>query len=296
MATTERKVRATRTGTNEDRDELVLWRHIAADLQVLGTTRTKTNTLLEQLNQLYASSDQVPERRAVQKGERLCEEAMETVVEVKSMADRLKERLGVLIALREAADTEGIKVTTPSSPSVGTPTASHTESSRRRKRHSESEPPETPVRKPRGSPTKKSIAISAGQRVAAKVSSGDDDVDEWILAVVKRYFAEKQVYEVEDAEEDDSGNIATYQLPPKYILTISNTGMGHRSGEFAIGHTVLALYPNTTCFYKATVTMPPSKVRDPRCKGQYVVQFDDDNEQAQAVPANMVLDYPKQVD
>ncbi|RKP22741.1 SGF29 tudor-like domain-containing protein [Syncephalis pseudoplumigaleata] len=93
-----------------------------------------------------------------------------------------------------------------------------------------------------------------------------------------------------------------YQLSPRYILMVGSNSSGggshasQRAGEFPIGHVVLALYPNTTCFYKASVTLPPSKVRDPRCKGQYVVQFEDDNEQAQAVPANMVLDHPGQID
>lgn len=31
--------------------------------------------------------------------------------------------------------------------------------------------------------------------------------------------------------------------------------------EFPAGHTVLALYPSTTCFYKAIVVRPPSKVQ-----------------------------------
>jgi hypothetical protein len=31
--------------------------------------------------------------------------------------------------------------------------------------------------------------------------------------------------------------------------------------EFPAGHTVLALYPSTTCFYKAIVVQPPSKVK-----------------------------------
>ena len=32
--------------------------------------------------------------------------------------------------------------------------------------------------------------------------------------------------------------------------------------EFPTGHTVLALYPSTTCFYKAIVVRPPSKVQN----------------------------------
>lgn len=32
--------------------------------------------------------------------------------------------------------------------------------------------------------------------------------------------------------------------------------------EFPTGHTVLALYPSTTCFYKAIVVCPPSKVQN----------------------------------
>ncbi|KAI8053948.1 SGF29 tudor-like domain-containing protein [Syncephalis plumigaleata] len=291
MATTDRKIRATRAGTGEDRDELVLWRRITADLQVLDNTCTKTNSLLKQLNQLYATEEH--ERRAVQKGERLCEEAIETTLEEKTMATRLKERLAVLIALKEATDNEGI----PSSPGSTVTAASTPESSRRRKRHLEQDAFDGNTRKPRSSPTKNMIPIPAGQRVAAKVSSGDDDVDEWILAVVKRYYTEKQVYEVEDAEEDDSGNIATYcpdtSLPLAVVVVVVGNA-GQRTNEFPIGHVVLALYPNTTCFYKASVTLPPSTRSS--MQGQYVVQFEDDNEQAQAVPANMVLDYPGQID
>lgn len=35
--------------------------------------------------------------------------------------------------------------------------------------------------------------------------------------------------------------------------------------EFPAGHTVLALYPSTTCFYKAVVVQPPSKVSTSCC-------------------------------
>ncbi|RKP05227.1 SGF29 tudor-like domain-containing protein, partial [Thamnocephalis sphaerospora] len=79
----------------------------------------------------------------------------------------------------------------------------------------------------------------------------------------------------------------------KHILPIGNGGSAHTGGEFPAGHIVLALYPNTTCFYKASVIVPPSKVRDPRWKGQYVVRFEDDNGQDQAVPSEMVLEFPR---
>ena len=45
------------------------------------------------------------------------------------------------------------------------------------------------------------------------------------------------------------------------------------------GQLVLALYPDTTCFYRAYVYMPPSQSA-PNAQGRrdYLIQFEDENE------------------
>ena len=49
--------------------------------------------------------------------------------------------------------------------------------------------------------------------------------------------------------------------------------------EFKAGSTVLALYPDTTCFYKAYVDTPPSGLA-PNHLGRrdYMIEFEDENE------------------
>ena len=59
---------------------------------------------------------------------------------------------------------------------------------------------------------------------------------------------------------------------------------------FPAGHIVLALYPTTTCFYKALVRAPPSPNAE---KKEYMLEFDGDDGKLQKVAANYVLEWPK---
>lgn len=92
--------------------------------------------------------------------------------------------------------------------------------------------------------------------------------------------------------------------------------------EVPAGQDVLALYPGTTCFYKATVILPPNKVallhcflslgerqkkilissppqptsfqnKDLSTAGSYKVQFEDDNNEVKYVMPEHVLEMPK---
>jgi SAGA-associated factor 29 len=63
--------------------------------------------------------------------------------------------------------------------------------------------------------------------------------------------------------------------------------------ELCRGQMVLALYPDTTCFYKALVHTPPSLRR----QRDYLVEFEDESEpsgrsEAQNVPQKYVLRIP----
>ena len=51
----------------------------------------------------------------------------------------------------------------------------------------------------------------------------------------------------------------TYSLNARSVIMIVDDQ--DAVPEFPAGHTVLALYPSTTCFYKAIVVRPPSKVQ-----------------------------------
>lgn len=54
-------------------------------------------------------------------------------------------------------------------------------------------------------------------------------------------------------------------LQPRNVIPIPNASEARVLAELDIGQDVLALYPGTTCFYKAKVIEPPSKVKTHSC-------------------------------
>ncbi|KAJ3216531.1 hypothetical protein HDU67_009316 [Dinochytrium kinnereticum] len=126
-----------------------------------------------------------------------------------------------------------------------------------------------------------------GSQVAVRPVEQD-----YMLAVVVRWLPDKLKYEVEDAEDDEEnpGTRKRFLFPPKLVIPIPE--VPHKP-EFPINHVVLALYPNSSCFYKANVVKPPSKNQDEEAPGFYVVRFDDDNGFERFVDPIFVLNMPK---
>jgi hypothetical protein len=98
-----------------------------------------------------------------------------------------------------------------------------------------------------------------GQGVAAKTGN------EWIRAMV--IGTDRVRMEVEDIEEDEenpgmkkyySYSCRRYNLAPCFLIPLPDFIL---SPEFSTGHDVLALYPSSSCFYKAKVIIPPSQVK-----------------------------------
>jgi len=112
--------------------------------------------------------------------------------------------------------------------------------------------------------------------------------DEWILAVVQRYNASTQKYVVLDVDAGDEGGLMgapaaskQHTVPAKYVIALPTsepTAYSHYN-EFKAGSSVLALYPDTTCFYKAYVATPPSQSNpNPSHRRDYMIEFEDENE------------------
>ncbi|KAJ1562394.1 hypothetical protein HK096_010406 [Nowakowskiella sp. JEL0078] len=95
--------------------------------------------------------------------------------------------------------------------------------------------------------------LEPGDQVAVRPANQD-----WILAYIMNWIPEKGKYEVEDAEDDEVevGKRKRYLFTPRMIIPIPTV----KRAELPIGREVLALYPNSSCFYKAEVILPPSKV------------------------------------
>ncbi|CAJ0632125.1 6894_t:CDS:2 [Entrophospora sp. SA101] len=109
----------------------------------------------------------------------------------------------------------------------------------------------------------------------------------WILATVVGYKPE-----VEDADQFEASN-RLFTVPNKHVLPIANRGE-IKINEFPKDHPVLALYTETTCFYKAVVVLPPSKIT-PSKKDCYLLEFEDDGHAHRYVESQYVLDIPKEV-
>jgi hypothetical protein len=101
--------------------------------------------------------------------------------------------------------------------------------------------------------------IPVGYKVAALVRKPD----EWILAVVTKQLPEKNKYEVTDADDEEEPK--KYLIPKAAVIplpTPDNSAKGFvKTYEFAKDAPVLAIFPNTTCFYKAHVVSVSEKRR-----------------------------------
>ncbi|KAJ3072274.1 hypothetical protein HDU98_003897 [Podochytrium sp. JEL0797] len=150
---------------------------------------------------------------------------------------------------------------------------------KKRKGAEKSVPGWTAVKKPRAEEEGGSSLLLPGSQVVVHPA------DDFILANVIRYHAEKQKYEVEDVDDDEGGIRKKYLFSPKQIIPITDNAQR----EFPEGHLVLALYPGSTCFYKAIVMLPPSK----NPARVYSIRFDDDHGENRSVTAKFCLDFPK---
>lgn len=151
-----------------------------------------------------------------------------------------------------------------------------------------------------------------GTEVAFKTPKTKDPDETWILARIVRFFPDKNRYEVQDAEEDAGQPAEKYMALAKALVPLAAAGAtiptkshdrdrgssslspppsSHTQPEFPSGSVVLALYPGTTCFYKATVVLPPSKILSSR-EPVYKLRFEDDNNQERQIERRMVIPSP----
>ncbi|KAJ3382860.1 hypothetical protein HDU92_004529 [Lobulomyces angularis] len=115
--------------------------------------------------------------------------------------------------------------------------------------------------------------------------------DDYILAIVIKSLEGGKKYEVEDAEDDElDGQRKRYTFPVQNIIPLAN-----KKKELQPKSKCLALYPNSTCFYPATICATPAMNRDPSHPNHYILQFNDDNSMERFVEENYVIEFPKRI-
>lgn len=134
-------------------------------------------------------------------------------------------------------------------------------------------------------------AARPGEQVAAKITRTDEN-GSWILAVVQRFYADTETYDVQD--EDDTSKLI--RLPWSHVMRLS-TGT---EGSFAKATECMAIFPETTSFYRAVVSKSPVWKLDrtgvPAVR-EIIVKFEDDEDAAgrtphRRVPARYVIPIP----
>mmetsp|Transcript_42275 Transcript_42275/g.47761 ORF Transcript_42275/g.47761 Transcript_42275/m.47761 type:complete len:500 (+) Transcript_42275:131-1630(+) len=135
-------------------------------------------------------------------------------------------------------------------------------------------------------------AARPGEQVAAKVTRTDEN-GSWILASVQRFYVDTETYDVQD--EDDTSKLI--RLPWSHVMRLS-TGA---EGCFVKGADCMAIFPETTSFYKSLVAKSPVWKLDHGvpCVKEIVVQFDDDEDinthktPKRRVPSRYVIPTPE---
>ncbi|ORY06117.1 DUF1325-domain-containing protein [Basidiobolus meristosporus CBS 931.73] len=239
------KKRTSRSRALNDQEEIVVWEKVCRELGKVEQIRKEGGGIFSQINSLHKLVDDEGVASSINYSlQKLYTEGKENLTKEQKVISAALEHLEILIALRDA------------------PTEMDNAKRKKRKAEGEITGPVSNVKRPSSFKVQfENGIIPKRSYVAAKTPRIKDKSQEWILAVVLQYFPEKNKYQVEDADVDENGKRMRYNLPPRNIIPLPEEAILNEYPEFDIDHVVLALYPNTTCFYKAIVVLPPSKVQ-----------------------------------
>ncbi|KAF5282551.1 hypothetical protein FQA39_LY04958 [Lamprigera yunnana] len=121
-------------------------------------------------------------------------------------------------------------------------------------------------------PAEPNYFAKVGDMVAALVKVAEGDGDNWILAEVVSFTHTINKYEVDDILEEQNQK-KRHILSKKYVVPLPLMRANPETDSSALfpqGTVVMALYPQTTCFYKAIVNKLPQTHTD-----EYEVLFED---------------------
>ncbi|KAI7902605.1 SGF29 tudor-like domain-containing protein [Cokeromyces recurvatus] len=271
----DRKSRTSRSATLDDTNEEVnLWKQTCNALSKLETIQNDISNIVNGINKIHTTINNEEEIQP-SISTKLIEHYEGGIDlsnnEAKTIHDII-EKLSVLIALRNASEYNNVL-----------------EQKRKKRRIEQDEINSLSFKK---SKTDNRI-LTNGTSVAAKHPTQKDKNEEWILAIVISYHIDTNKYQVEDVDQDEFGQKQRYMIQPRNVIPIPNIDEAKELTELNAGQDVLALYPGTTCFYKAKVITPPSKNKDIQYTSNYQVQFEDDNNEFKYVMPEYVLEIPK---
>ncbi|KAG5978129.1 hypothetical protein E4U55_006364 [Claviceps digitariae] len=135
---------------------------------------------------------------------------------------------------------------------------------------------------------KSKIVFSKGDSVAFKPKLGGEGVSDWILGEVLQVLGEgkSRRYKVLDIEPDDQSKQKEYRTSASSMIPITPASQASTLKDWEAGQVVLALYPNTTTFYKAEVHSMDGQ-------GRVDLKFEGENDSTttQQVERRFVIEY-----
>ncbi|KAF9565662.1 hypothetical protein CPC08DRAFT_658617 [Agrocybe pediades] len=303
-------------------EEVECWNHVATSLKQLSTLYTKSATTetISRVNRLisaWPTDDSLP-AEGVASLKPIQSRITQTLTNIKETAEEeakiieeALDRVAILMALRETPSTDKVQRKRAAVPSpVGTPAGSTSSAGNGRitvpPRTSSVGPPATQrdSRSKKDGLVKPQQTLHVGRKVVFRPpKSTDTEEGTWIVAIITKVLPNGK-YEVQDAEPQDDGQPGTvYTASLKAIVPLPEPDAPSGSPAhlslypvFPVGSVVLALYPDTSCFYRAEViSAPQTPDRAPpssKFTPIYQVRFEDDDDMIHQVSAYRVVKYP----
>ncbi|KAK7690032.1 hypothetical protein QCA50_006677 [Cerrena zonata] len=328
---------ASRRGTSKrpaTSEEVNIWTDAATVLSKLSSqvSSPETNDVVGRVNRLLSAwpTDDTMPSEGFESLKNIYTKLNKGLNEIKANAERdakmaedAIERLDVLIALRRASEEQPPEKrqkrprgsSPPPTVTPPTPVPSRPGSITLPPRNSvgPSQVPFSRDPKARREALNRQLPLREKRKVAfhppkaGDTSSGGKDSEEWILAVVNRCInQDKNRYEVQDPEPQEDGSPGQcYNTTLRAIIPLPDPDAppdspSHLNAypEFPARSTVMALYPDTSCFYRAEVITSPKDVQatgrnaSTRQGPVYKLKFEDDDDQEHTVSAQWVVEWP----
>ena len=93
--------------------------------------------------------------------------------------------------------------------------------------------------------------------MAAALVRGPDGDENWILAEVVSHSASSGRYEVDDIDEEQKERHTLSRRKVIPLPTMRACPETNPEALYEVGTTVMAIYPQTTCFYKGVIKAQP---------------------------------------
>ncbi|KAL1713529.1 SGF29 tudor-like domain-containing protein [Schizophyllum commune] len=155
----------------------------------------------------------------------------------------------------------------------------------------------------RGAVPNQKLPLKPGRQVVYRLAEGGTEDTSYILAIVVKLISKDRTrYLVRDADPGEDGKFTEYRATLSNLIPLpdplappSSPANLSAYPELPTGSDALAMYPDTTCFYRAQVLEPPKVTQRDKTLASgpiYRLKFEDDESPQHLVSAYWVVPWP----